>query len=85
MNYIVFWTVGALDELADAWTAAVDRSAVTAASHQLEQDIAADPTGRGLPRAGGSGYVAVELPLSIEYEVIEADKTVRFLHVWSLT
>jgi hypothetical protein len=30
------------------------------------------------------GYFAVEPPLCIEYEVIEADKTVRIVHVWSL-
>jgi hypothetical protein len=27
---------------------------------------------------------AVELPLGIEYDVIEDDKTVRILRVWSL-
>jgi hypothetical protein len=66
MNYIVYWTVVALDELADVWMTAADRNAVTAASDQLEREVAADPTGRGLPRAGDSGYVAVEPPLSIE-------------------
>ena len=67
-----------------AWTNAADRNSVTAASHQLEQEIAADPTGRGIPRRGGPGNLAVELPLCIEYEVVEADKKVRVLHAWSL-
>lgn len=84
MNYIVHWTVVALDELAEVWMAAADRNAVTAASDQLEREVAADPTGRGRPRPSGSGYFAVELPLCIEYEVLEADKTVRIVHVWSL-
>jgi hypothetical protein len=47
MNYIVHWTVVALDELADVWMAAADRNAVTAASDQLEREVAADPHGRG--------------------------------------
>ena len=84
MNYIVHWTEIALDELAAVWTAATDRNAVTAASHRLELDIAADPYGRGLLRASSANYTAVDLPLGIEYDVIEADKTVRFLRVWSI-
>lgn len=84
MSYIAHWTEAALDELADEYLAAPDRNAVTAASHQLEQEVAADPHGRGIPHPGGPGYMAAELPLCIEYEIIEADKTVRILHVWSL-
>jgi hypothetical protein len=84
MNYIVHWTDIALDELAAVWTAAADRNAVTTASHQLEQDLAADPRGRGLFRASSANYTAVDLPLGIEYDIIEDDKTVRILRVWSL-
>ena len=84
MNYTAHWTNAALDELADEYLAAPDRNAVTAASHQLEQEVAADPRGRGIPHPGGSGYMAAELPLCIEYEVIDAEKTVRVLRVWSL-
>jgi hypothetical protein len=84
MNYIVHWTDVALNELAAVWTAAADRNAVTAASHRLEQDVAADPHGRGLFRASSANYTAVELPLGVEYDIIEDDKTVRFLRVWSL-
>jgi hypothetical protein len=84
MNYIVHWTDVALDELAVVWTAATDRNAVTAASHRLEQEIAADPYSRGLQRISTGNYTAVDLPLGIEYDVIEDDKTVRVLRVWSL-
>jgi hypothetical protein len=85
MNYIVHWTDVALDELAAVWNVAADRNAVTTASHSFEQDVAADPYGRGLFRPSSANYTAVELPLGIEYDVIEDDKTVRILHVWSLT
>ena len=84
MNYIVHWTDVALNELAAVWTAAADQNAVTAASHRLEQDITADPYGRGLLRVSSANYTAVDLPLGIEYDVIEDDKTVRVLRVWSL-
>lgn len=84
MSYIVHWTDAALDELAVVWLAAADQNAVTAASHQLELEIVANPTGRGLFRASSANYTAVDLPLGIEYDVIEDDKTVRILRVWSL-
>ncbi len=84
MNYIVYWIVVALDDLAAVWMAAVDRNAVTAAAHQLEQEIAADPYGRGLFRASSGNYTAVDLPLGIEFDIVEDDKTVRILRVWSL-
>lgn len=84
MSYIVYWTVVALDELATVWMAAADRNAAAAAAHQLEQEIAADPYGRGLFRASSANYTAIDLPLGIEFDVIEDDKTVRILRVWSL-
>ena len=84
MNYIVHWTDAALDELADVWNVAADRNAVTAAAHRLEQEIAANPYGRGIFRVSSGNYTAVDLPLGMEYDIIEADKTVRVLLVWSL-
>ena len=84
MNYSVVWLPSTEQELAEEWMSAPDRNAVTAASHALDRDLARDPHGRGLPHPGGAGYMAAELPLCIEYEVVEADKTVRVLHVWSL-
>ncbi len=84
MNYSVVWVPSTEQELAATWLAAADRNAVTAASHALDRDLAQDPHGRGIPRRGTPGYIAVELPLGVEYEVVEADKTVRVLHVWSL-
>ncbi len=84
MNYTVKWVKRALDQLAAVWMAAADRAAVTAASHRLEQEIAADPSGRGLPRGLPVVYTAIELPLGIEYEIVEKDKKVRILRLWSL-
>lgn len=84
MNYSVIWVPNSEQELAEEWLGAADRNAVTAASHALDRDLARDPHGRGIPRSRAPGYMAAELPLCVEYEVIEADKMVRVLHVWSL-
>jgi hypothetical protein len=84
LNYSVHWTDDALDELAAVWTAAADRNAVTAASHRLEQDLARDPYGRGIARNASVNRTATDLPLGIDYEIIEDDKKVRVLRVWSL-
>jgi hypothetical protein len=84
MNYIVHWTAGAIGQLATVWTAASDRTAVTEASYRLEMEIRADPYGVGVPRNTPLNRTAVELPLGIEYEIIEDDKTVRILSVWAI-
>ena len=84
MNYSVQWTEDALDELADVWLAAAERNAVTAASHRLDQDLANDPYAIGFPRNSSVNRTAVDPPLGIDYEIIEDDKKVRVLRVWSL-
>jgi hypothetical protein len=84
MTYRVDWPGAVLGELAAVWLAAPDRAAVTAASHQLEQALARDPYALGFPRNAAVNRTAIELPLGIDYEVIEDDKTVRVLAVWSV-
>ena len=84
MNYTVHWTEAALNELASVWLAATDRNAVTAASHRLEQALARDPYASSVPRNASVNRTATDLPLGIDYEIIEDDKKVRVLRVWSL-
>ena len=84
MNYTVVWVPLAENDLTSTWLAAPDRNAVTAASHRLDQDLATDPYAIGLPQGVPTARTAVDLPLGIEYEVVEDDKTVRVLRVWSL-
>lgn len=83
MTYAVDWTPSALRELAVIWVGATDQ-AVTASSHRLEQALAADPLRVGVPRNSSVNRTAVDLPLGIEFEVIEDDKVVRVVRVWSL-
>jgi hypothetical protein len=50
----------------------------------LDQDLANDPFARGVRRNASVNRTATELPLGIDYEIIEDDKKVRVLRVWSL-
>ena len=84
MSYFGEWTDDALNGLAAAWTTAADRTAVTRASHRLDVALGRHPFGLGLPRTSSVNRLAVDLPLGIDYEIIEDDKTVRVVHVWSL-
>lgn len=84
MRYTVHWTENVLDELAALWMAATDRTAVTTATHRLEQDLARDPYGRGFARNSSVNRTATDFPLGIDYEIIEDDKLVRIVRVWSL-
>jgi plasmid stabilization system protein ParE len=47
--FVVDWTDDALDMLADIWSQATNRSAVTAASNQIDRLLARDPFGHGQP------------------------------------
>jgi hypothetical protein len=85
MRYIVDWSEDALDELAAVWLAAHDKRAITAASHQLEQIVELDPYAGSIARNSSVNRTAIDLPLGIDYEIIEDDKKVRVLRVWSLT
>lgn len=84
MSYTVDYSEAALDELAAVWLAAADRLAVTRAAHRLELALARHPLVIGLARSSSVNRTVIDLPLGIDYEVIEDDKTVRVLRVWSL-
>lgn len=84
MNYTVTRTPDAEQALAMVWLAAADRNAVPTASHRLDQDLANNPFARGVPRNVSVNRTATDLPLGIDYEIIEDDKRVRVLRVWSL-
>ena len=84
MSYFGDWTDDALNGLAAAWAAATDRTAVTQASHRLDLALIRHPFAIGLPRNSSVNRTAVELPLGVDYEIIEDDKTVRAVRVWAL-
>ena len=81
MKYTVGWVPIAEQELAAIWPASADREAVTRAAHQLDQRLRIIPLSVGESRQSSVRRVAFELPLAIEFEVIEDDKKVRVLAV----
>lgn len=84
MNYTIIWEPPAENDLAAVWVRAADRNAVTAAAHRLDQDLARDPYGRGFPVGSPQTRTAAEWPLGIDYDIVEDDKLVRIVRVWSL-
>jgi hypothetical protein len=83
MKFTVFWTDSAEAELAAIWTKATDRTAVTRAAKQIDDQLAIDPMNAGESRDGDE-RVVFEPPLGVLAEVREADCLVKVLHVRKL-
>lgn len=84
MNYTLEWTPTAINQLTLAWLAAVDRTAVTLAAHRLEEALGEQPY-IGRPRNASVNRTVTDLPLGIDFEIIEDDKKVRIVRVWSVS
>ena len=82
MNYTVIWTAVAQQRLAAAWLAAADRNAVTAASHRIDQVLAADPLNFGESRASSVNRIGYVPPLGFTFDVVVDDQTVYVTAVW---
>jgi hypothetical protein len=81
--YRVDWLQTALDQLAAIWTSADStlRQAITAASHQIDQQLQADPISPSESRPGGR-RVLFASPLGILFRVEADGQTVSILRVW---
>jgi hypothetical protein len=84
VNYTLEWTPLAINQLAAVWLAAADRLAITQAAHRLELALSRHPFAIGIARTSSVNRTATDYPLGIDYEIIEDDKLVRVLRVWSL-
>jgi hypothetical protein len=82
MSYTVVWSPSAENDLTRAWLAATDQLAVTNAAHRFDLALERHPFAIGLPRNSSVNRTAVDLPLGIDYEIIEDDKTVRVIRAW---
>lgn len=83
VNFTVVWMQGAQQDLASIWMAAIDRNAVTRASHQIDLALAVSPNTVGVPVfATVREYLCA--PLGVEFEVIDADMRVFVLSVWDI-
>lgn len=81
MKYTVLWVPGAEQELATLWLDADHRSAITRASHLIDQRLLTDPQNQGESRPGGH-RILCEPPLGATYVISPQEAVVRVLHVW---
>lgn len=80
MKYTVAFKPAAEQELANIWSNAPDRAAVTAAAHEIEIALQRDPVACGESRGKGT-RVLFHPPLVVQYRVNEADRMVRVVEV----
>jgi len=84
VNYTVAWSEDALNQLTTVWLAAVNQLAVTQAAHRLEEALVQQPY-IGRRRNSSVNRAAADVPLGIDFEIIEDDKKVRIIRVWSVS
>ena len=81
MNYTVIWRPAAERKLANIWTSADDREAVTEAADAIDTLLGTSPLDVGESRVSNIRILPV-LPLSVYYDVHEADRLVAVWAVW---
>lgn len=81
MRFTVIYRPSAHQDLARIWTDAADRSAVTSASHVIDEALAQEPHAVGEARSGSERILFVE-PLAVAYDVNDDDCLVTVHAVW---
>ena len=81
MKYTVVWRSAAEQALAQIWTDAIDRQAVTDAADLIDSMLGSSPRDVGESRAGETRILTV-MPLSIYYDVHHDDRLVAVWAVW---
>lgn len=81
MKYTVVWRPAAEQALAEIWTDAGDRQAVTDAADLIDSMLSSSPRDVGESRAGVTRILTV-MPLSIYYDVHDDDRLVAVWAVW---
>jgi hypothetical protein len=80
--YTVRWVPSALSRLADVWTRAGVREAVTAAVQRIDDVLASDPDKRGESRDAGRRILLVP-PFGVMIKVDAARWNVLISDVWT--
>jgi mRNA-degrading endonuclease RelE of RelBE toxin-antitoxin system len=80
MNYAVIWTKKAIDQLAQAWIDAADRTAVQRATNRIDSMLAMQPRAHGESRRGNDRLL-YQPPLAVYYRVDDSDRKVFVLSV----
>ena len=81
MTFTVVWRPEAERALADLWAAANDRQAVADAANAIDILLRAEPSQVGESRVVNIRILTV-FPLSVYYDVHEADRLVAVWAVW---
>ena len=81
MNYTVYWRPAAEDELAEIWTNATDRQAVTAAANSIDAILTRDAASQGESRSGSLRILIIS-PLAVHFKVRESKRLATILKVW---
>jgi hypothetical protein len=82
--YTVRWVQSALDALADVWTQATDRNAITTAVTRIDRALAVLPDDQGESRDEGR-RILLEPPLGVIYTVDHDHRTVVVSDVWAFS
>jgi hypothetical protein len=83
MKYTVLWTPPAEEQLAAIWLRAEDRRKVTSAAQAIDAMLREDPRERGESRSG-TKRIMFAPPLGIDFNVLEDDRLVYVLGVWTI-
>jgi plasmid stabilization system protein ParE len=83
MKYTVLWTPPAEEQLAAIWLRAEDRRQVTSAARTIDAMLREDPQERGESRSG-TKRIMFAPPLGIDFNVLEDDRLVYVLGVWTI-
>lgn len=81
MNYTVVWRPTAERALAQIWTSADDRQAITDAADLMDAMLRSAPGEVGESRVGDTRILTV-MPLSVYYDVHDGDRLVVVWAVW---
>jgi plasmid stabilization system protein ParE len=79
-RYTVVWIGSALDELAELWTVARDRNAVTTAAHIVDVELSGDAATKGAEVCEGLRAFFAP-PLRILFTVDEGNRIVEVVRV----
>jgi hypothetical protein len=75
-RYTVVWLRSEEDRLAEIWLNSQNRAEVSAASHTIDAELAADAGRKGMSVADNVRLLVVP-PLAVIFEVLEDDLLVR--------
>jgi hypothetical protein len=83
VRYDVVWAPEAEDELAALWLASTDRPAFSRAVAAVEAALERQPLYLGTPLRSSVQRFLWNLPVGVEFEVVEDDKRVIVLNIFA--